>query len=109
MLCCACTRRAILTGSFGSSLETVDGLGGLVAGLALYDLPMSDLAAYVNNVEGIQAADVEAAFARHLPVDRASVVIVGDASVFHEALRARYPTIEVVPLSDLNIDSVSLR
>jgi zinc protease len=47
------TRRAILTGAFGSSLETVDGLGSLVANLALYDLPMSDLAAYAGNVAAV--------------------------------------------------------
>jgi zinc protease len=103
------TRRAILTGAFSDSLETVDGLGGLVAGLALYDLPMSDLAAYVNNVEGVQAADVQAAFARDVPVDRASVVIVGDASKFLDALRARHPNVEVIPLTELNIDSATLR
>ena len=40
---------------------------------------------------------------------RASLVIVGDASVFLTALRAKYSNIEVVPLSSLNIDSVTLR
>jgi zinc protease len=103
------SRRAILTGAFSDSLETVDGLGGLVAGLALYDLPMSDLAAYVNNVEGVQAADVQAAFARNLPADRSSIVIVGDASQFLEALRVKHPGVEVIPLSSLNLDNAALR
>ncbi|HYC99462.1 pitrilysin family protein [Brevundimonas sp.] len=103
------TRRAILTGAFSDSLETVDGLGSLVANLALYDLPMSDLAAYVSNVEGVGAADVQAAFARNIPVDRSSIVIVGDASKFLEALRAKHPDVEVIPLSDLNLDSAALR
>jgi zinc protease len=102
------TRRAILTGAFGS-LETVDGLGGLVANLALYDLPMSDLAAYVNNVEGVDAADVQAAFARNVPVSNASVVIVGDASKFLDALRAKHPNVEVIPLSSLNLDTAALK
>ena len=103
------TRRAIVTGGFGDALETVDGLGGLVAGLAVYDLPLSDLASYVSNVEGVQAADVEAAFARNLPADRASIVVVGDASKFIDALRAAHPSVEVIPLSDLNLDSATLR
>lgn len=103
------TRQAILTGAFSDSLETVDGLGGLVAGLALYDLPMSDLADYVRNVEGVDAADVQAAFARNIPADRASVVVVGDASKFLDALRARHPNVEVIPLSALNLDSAALR
>ncbi|QTN20139.1 insulinase family protein [Brevundimonas sp. AJA228-03] len=103
------TRQAILTGAFGSSLETVDGLGGLVANLALYDLPMSELAAYVGKVEAVDGAAVEAAFAEHLPVDRASLVIVGDAAQFIDALRARHPDVEVIALSDLNLDSAALK
>jgi len=103
------TRQAILTGAFGSSLETVDGLGGLVAGLALYDLPMSELADYVGKVEAIDGPAVEAAFARHLPVDRASLVIVGDAAQFIDALRAKHPDVEVIPLSALNLDRAALQ
>jgi zinc protease len=103
------TRRAILTGAFGSSLETVDGLGTLVANLALYDLPMSDLEAYVSNVEAISAADVQSAFAEHLPVDRASLVIVGDAAQFIDAIRAQYPQVEVIPLTSLNLDRAALQ
>ncbi|RZJ44595.1 MAG: insulinase family protein, partial [Brevundimonas sp.] len=83
------TRQAILSGGFGSSLETVDGLGGLVANLALYDLPMSDLAAYVDRVEAITPEQVQAACAEHLPASNASLVIVGDASQFLEALRVK--------------------
>ena len=103
------TRRAILTGAFSDSLETVDGLGGLVAGLALYDLPMSELAAYVNNVEAVDADEVQAAFARHIPADRASVVVVGDASKFLEALRVKHPNVEVIPLTELDLDGAALR
>jgi zinc protease len=103
------TRQAILTGAFGSSLETVDGLGSLVAGLALYDLPMSDLAAYAGRVRAITPEQVQAAFAEHLPASEASLVIVGDAATFIEALRARYPNVEVIPLTGLNLDSATLR
>ncbi|RZJ18342.1 MAG: insulinase family protein [Brevundimonas sp.] len=103
------TRKAILTGAFGQSLETVDGLGALVANLALYDLPMSDLAAYVSNVEAIDAAAIQAAFADKLPADRASLVIVGDAAQFLDALKAKHPNVEVIPLTALNLDSATLR
>ena len=103
------TRQAILTGAFGGSLETVDGLGGLVANLALYDLPMSELAAYVGNVEAIDGATVQSAFAEHLPVDRASLVIVGDAAQFIDALRAKHPNVEVIPITALNLDRAALQ
>ncbi|AYG94435.1 insulinase family protein [Brevundimonas naejangsanensis] len=102
-------RRATLIGGFGRSLETVDGLGGLVANLALYDLPMSDLAAYAGRVRAVTPEQVEAAFARHLPTDRASLVIVGDASKFIDDLRAKYPSVEVILLTELNLDSATLK
>jgi zinc protease len=103
------TRQAILTGAFGQSLETVDGVGALVANLALYDLPMSELAAYVGKVEAIDGTAVQSAFAEHLLADRASLVIVGDASKFIDALRARHPNVEVIPISSLNLDSAELK
>ncbi len=70
---------------------------------------MSNLAGYDDNVNGVTPAQIQAAAAEHLAAADASLVIVGDASVFIDALRARYPNVEVVPLSSLNIDSVSLR
>nr|MBP8063292.1 insulinase family protein [Brevundimonas sp.] len=102
-------RRATLIGSFGRQLETVDGLGGLVANLALYGLPLTNLASYDDDVNGVTPEAIRAAAAEHLPASSASLVIVGDAAVFLTALRAKYPNIEVVPLSSLNIDSVTLR
>lgn len=102
-------RRAVMLGGFGRSLETVDGLGGAVASLALYDLPMSELASYAANVRNVTPEQIEAAFARHLPGAEASLVIVGDAAQFIEALRAKYPNVEVIPLSELDLDSAALR
>lgn len=103
------TRQAILSGGFGSGLETVDGLAGTVANLALYDLPMSDLAAYVGRVEAITPEQVQSAFAEHLPAANASLVIVGDSAQFIDAIRAKHPNVEVIPLSDLNLDAAALR
>ncbi|MBW8303885.1 MAG: insulinase family protein, partial [Brevundimonas sp.] len=102
-------RRAVMIGGFGRSLETVDGLGGFIASLALYDLPMSELAAYAGNVRAVTPEQIESAFARHLPGSEASLVIVGDAAQFLEALRAKYPDVEVIPLTELDLDRGALR
>jgi zinc protease len=102
-------RKATLVGAFGRSLETVDGLGSLVANLALYDLPMSNLASYADDINGVTPAQIQAAAGEHLVASNASLVIVGDASQFIEALRAVYPNVEVVPLSSLNIDTARLQ
>jgi len=102
-------RRATLIGGFGRSLETVDGLGALVANLALYDLPMSDLADYAGRVRAVTPEQVEAAFAEHLPVNRASLVIVGDGSKFLDDLRAKHPNLEVIETGALNLNTGSLK
>ena len=60
-------------------------------------------------LEAIDGEDVQSAFAEHMPVDRASLVIVGDASQFIDALRAKHPNVEVIPISELNLDSAALR
>jgi zinc protease len=102
-------RRATLIGGFGRSLETVDGLGALVANLALYDLPMSDLADYAGRVRAVTPDQVQAAFAEHLPVNRASLVIVGDGSLFLDALRAKHPNLEVIEAGALNLNNGALK
>ena len=102
-------RKATLIGEFGRTLETVDGLGSLVANLALYDLPLSDLASYAADVNAVTPEAIQSAVREHIPADRASVVVVGDAQVFLEQLRAAHPNVEVVPLSALNLDSATLR
>lgn len=102
-------RRAVLIGGFGRALETVDGLGSWVANLALYDLPMSELADYADWVQAVTPGEVQSAFARRLPASAASLVIVGDAAVFIEGLRAVWPNVEVIPIDQLNLDRSALR
>ncbi|WP_297800972.1 pitrilysin family protein [uncultured Brevundimonas sp.] len=102
-------RRAIMIGGFGRSIESVSGLGSLVAELAAYDLPLSELAVYADRVKAVTPQDIQAAFAARIPADRANVVVVGDASMFLDDLRAKYPNVEVIDAKDLNLDSANLR
>lgn len=102
-------RRATLVGGFGRSLETVDGLGTLVTNLAVYGLPMSELEAYAPNVRAVTPADIRRVAAATLRPDEVSLVIVGDAAQFIDALRAAWPQVEVVPAAELDLDSAGLR
>jgi len=102
-------RRAIMTGEFGRSLESVGGLGSLISGLAAYDIPLSELAAYTDRVRSLTPEQVQTAFANTLPANRANVVVVGDASLFLDAIKAKYPNAEIIEASDLNLDSATLR
>ncbi|MBN8553136.1 MAG: insulinase family protein [Caulobacterales bacterium] len=102
-------RRATLVGGYARSLETVDGLGGAVASLANYGLPMSEMANFATRVRGVTAADIQRVAAAELDPSEFSIVVVGDSAQFIDALRAAHPNVEVIPLSDLDLDSASLR
>jgi zinc protease len=102
-------RKTMQIGSFGRSIETADGLGNLITNMAVYDVPLSGLASYARDIEAVTPAQVQAAAAEHLSPAGVSLVIVGDSSIFIDDLRARYPGVEVVPLTALNLDSASLR
>ncbi|HEX9932957.1 MAG TPA: insulinase family protein, partial [Allosphingosinicella sp.] len=102
-------RRTLLLGQFGRQVETTAGLGDFLAGLAVQGLPMSEFTRYVPTLEAVTPAHVGASVAAEIDPAHASIVIVGRARDFIEPLRAQYPNVEVIPLSELNLGSASLR
>ena len=102
-------RRATLVGGYARSLETVDGLGGAVANLANNGLPISEMADYADRVRGVSAADIQRVAAAELDPALFSIVVVGDAAQFIDQLRAAHPNVEVIPLTELDLDSAALR
>jgi len=52
---------------------------------------------------------VTASLAAEIDPAQASLIIVGRASEFLEALRAEHPTVEVIPIGELDFSSPSLR
>jgi zinc protease len=102
-------RKASLIGNFGRSLETSAGLVSRIGTLAVYGLPLSDINKYISGVQGVTAADIQQFSGAHLGGSDANVVIVGDASKFLDALKKRFPNVEVVPVKELDVNSATLR
>ena len=102
-------RRTLLAGSFGRQVETTLGLGDFLAGLAVQGLPMSEFGRYVPSLEAVTPQQVAASVAAEIDPARASIVIVGRASEFLETLRAQHPNVEVIPFSELDLGSGTLR
>ncbi len=102
-------RKSVLIGGFGRELATTDGLAGILGGLALYDLPLTEVADYTGKVEGVTAAQVQAFSAKELAPDRVSVIVAGDAKAFEAGLKQRRSDLEVIPAKDLDLDATSLR
>lgn len=102
-------RKAVLIGGFARSLETVAGLTSQIAMLALYGLNFDEINRFIQNVQSVTAADVRRFASARLGAKDANVVIVGDAKKFLPALRKQYTNVEVIPVSELNLNAASLR
>ncbi|MET0341222.1 MAG: pitrilysin family protein [Polyangiales bacterium] len=102
-------RATALVGSFARGLESVDGLGSQVASFANYGLPLSELKDYTPKVRAVTPAQITEAYRERFPISAYSIVIAGDAKTFLPALRTKHPDVEVIPASELNLDSPTLR
>ena len=103
------TRKAVLVGNFGRTVETTDGIAGIIGGYVLQGVPLAELGRYTGAVEGVSPTAVQRAAAALLDPTRASVVVVGDAKQFVEPLRKLYPKLEVIPEASLDLNSPTLR
>ena len=102
-------RKSVLIGGFGRELATTDGLANILGSLALYDLPLTEVGAYTGKVEAVTPAEVQDFAKENLSPATASIIIAGDAKAFQAGLKTRRPDLEVVAVSDLNLDAVSLK
>ena len=101
-------RKATLIGGFGRAVETNSGLAGQLSTLAFFGLPPERLQSYVSDVTNVTPAQVQAAATRYYDLSHADIVVVGDASVFWNAVRRARPTAERIPVTQLNLDTASL-
>ena len=78
--------RDFLVGVFPLRFETPGPVVGALSGIFVHDLPDDELARYRPAIEAVTAADVNRAAQGHLDVERAAIVLVGDADAFGSAL-----------------------
>ncbi len=101
-------RELTLNGAFGNSLATTNGLAARLVDLYTYGLSPDELNSYMKNVRNVSAAQVKNFAANNL--DGGDMIIVGDYKVFADDLKKRFPNqkIEVIPASDLDLNSATL-
>jgi zinc protease len=80
--------RDFLVGVFPLRFETPGAVVGALAGLAIHGLPVEELVGYRSRIEAVDIDAVAAAAREHLEIDRAAIVLVGDADSFGPALEA---------------------
>ncbi len=102
-------RKLTLTGAFGNSLETTDGLASRLADLYTFGLSADELNTYMMRVRNVSAAEVKKFASANL--NGGDIIIVGDAQIFMDDLKKRFPAqkIEVIAASDLDLNRDDLR
>ena len=103
------TSTSALIGNFGRSLESSSSLVNRVAFLALYGLSLDEINRYISGIQSVTAQQVEQFAGAHLGAAESNIVIVGDAKKFIEPLRQRFQNVEVIPISELDLNSPTLR
>jgi predicted Zn-dependent peptidase len=77
-----------LIGVFPLRFETPGPVAGALAGLHVHELPDDELARYRPAIEAVSADDVARVARERLLLDRAAIVLVGDADTFGAELEA---------------------
>lgn len=102
-------RKAVLIGNFSRNLETAGGLVNQVASLALYGLSLDEINRFITNVQAITTADVQKFAGSKLDAKTSNIIIVGNAKAFLPALQKQFPNVEVIPFSELDLNTALLR
>ncbi|MEP3049731.1 MAG: pitrilysin family protein [Erythrobacter sp.] len=102
-------RRLFLGGALARSLETSGGFNGQVASLLLRGIDPSEAFQIADRLSQVSTQDAASLASEYLSAERASLVIVGDASMFLEDLQAMRGEVEVIPIAELDLSEEDLR
>ncbi len=101
------SRQAVLTGSYARNLETNRGFVSQISDLATYDLPLDTLDKYIPAIDAVTSEGVTD-FAKKYLSEPTSLIIVGKAGDFLEALKKNFPGVKVIEQKDLDLNQANL-
>ncbi|MGW8189487.1 M16 family metallopeptidase [Sphingomonas hankookensis] len=102
------TRKAVLTGNFGRTIERTSGIAGTIVTYVSDGVPLARIATFLPSIEAVGPAAVQQAAAKVMDPKAASIVVVGDAKQFLEPLRAAYPQLVVIPAASVDLSRADL-
>jgi len=102
------TRKAVLTGNFGRTIERTSGIAGTIVTYVSDGVPLARIATFLPSIEAVGPAAVQQAAASVMDPKAASIVVVGDAKQFLEPLRAAYPQLVVIPAASVDLSRADL-
>jgi len=102
-------RKSSLIGDYGREIGTAAGLGGQLGALALYGIDLGEVKAYPDKVQAVTAAQAQAFAKDVLDPAGASTIVVGDSKLFLDGLKAKWPGLEVIPITAFDPESPTLK
>lgn len=102
-------RKLSLTGEFGRALSGNSTVAQRLNELYTFDLKPDQLNSYIGGVDKISESQIRSFMVGNL--NGGDLIIVGDYKVFADDLKKRFPnqTVEVIPASQLDLNSKTLR
>jgi len=98
-----------LVGDFGRSAATSGGLGQMLSLRAVEGVDLAEVETHAGGIEAVTAKAAQAAAGQVVDPAAADVVVVGDARLFLEPLRKRFPNLVVIPADQLDLEAPGLR
>ena len=102
-------RKAYMIGNFGRSVETTAGLAGQYSALAQFNLPLERLQTYSAEIAGVTVERAGAAARKYHDPATATLVIVGDAAKFWDAVKDKRTGMERIGSDELELGSGALK
>ncbi len=102
-------RKSSLIGDYGRGVATAAGLAGVLGNLALYGIDLGEVKTYPDKVEAVTPDQVQAFAKDVLKPVAASLIVVGDGKFFIDALKAKAPNLEVIPITQFDPDNATLK
>ncbi len=102
-------RQANLAGNIGRQMESVSGLGSIIADYVQQGIAPDEIGRFAGAVQAVTTASAGASAKSALSADGATVVIVGDSKLFADAIRKNFGDVTIVPIGQLKLDSPTLR
>jgi zinc protease len=99
-----------LAGNFPLTIESPAAIAQQVLAHLFYGLDLSEIETYLDRVQRVQPEDIQRTARQFLKPEALAIVLVGDASVFADQLKAvGFPEFERIPLGQLDLNSPTLR